>query len=273
MNILRRISRKIGILKIPFLLKIYLKIVQIWYKLPDSDDVIVNLDNNVKLNIYNPNSGLGSRELYLTGSFEKKVKEFFKQNIIKNMNMLDVGADMGYYTVLFADLVGKGGKIYAFEPIPKANEKLIKNIKLNNFENVIVCDFALSDRNGSTILVKPGTESRISMDPSKEKNKNDTIDVLMKTFDDYAAESKINKIDFIKIDVEGAEMNVLKGMKKSITKFHPEFLIEVHSKKLQLFDYNEESVFEFFKDLSYEFKLINVEYEAKHYHFYHNSTK
>ena len=75
------------------------------------------------------------------------------ENIIKNGNIvIDVGAHMGYYSLLFAKLVGKNGKIFAFEPDPKNFSRVQKNVKLNNYMNIVLTQKAVSDRTGDEKL-------------------------------------------------------------------------------------------------------------------------
>jgi len=129
--------------------------------LPDTEDVVINFDDDLKLNIYNPCLGVVCRELYLKGTFENNVKVYLKQIVINGMVVLDVGADMGYYTILFAKWVGSNGKVIAFEPSNYARSKFIGNITLNCFNNAYKSDFALSNENGPTCLINPGVDSRI----------------------------------------------------------------------------------------------------------------
>ena len=135
--------------------------------------------------------------------------EFCKKHIKKGQIVVDIGANIGYYTLIFAQLVGNSGKVFAFEPDPKNFEYLQKNIKLNEFNNIFLEKKAVSNNLTKTKLFKDpqnlGGHSLI--DPGKG---NESIEVETTTLDNYFKDFN-QKIDFIKIDVEGAEDKVIQG--------------------------------------------------------------
>ncbi len=142
--------------------------------------------------------------LSIFGVYEPLETEVVKKAIKKNDLVVDVGAFIGYYTLLFARLVGSKGKVVSFEPNHKSFVILEKNVKLNKLQNIILEEKIVSDHKDSSIT------NEIS-------------------FDDYFKNVE-QKIDFIKIDIEGAEAQALKGMKnvlenntkiKILTEFHP----------------------------------------------------
>ena len=169
--------------------------------------------------------------------------------ITSGMMAIDIGADIGYYTLLFAKRVRKLGRVIAFEPIPSAIKMLERNIRLNNYGNVTVCDFALFSTNGSVILEAPRELSRIN--PGKISHETNGIEIQTRVFDECVPELDIQKIDLVKIDVEGAELDVLRGMRRSLEKYHPALLVEVHPNGLVHFNYRPEDLLEFLKDMKY----------------------
>lgn len=138
------------------------------------------------------------------------------KRIIKPGNVVvDIGANIGYYTLLFAKLVGPQGKVYAFEPDINNFKLLSKNIKANPYNNIILENKAVSDVTGKIklYLSKDGTGAHKI---HNKKNDREFIYVDSIALDDYFRSKKIN-IDFIKMDIEGAEVKALKGMKKLIS--------------------------------------------------------
>ena len=132
----------------------------------------------------------------------------------EGMIVVDVGANIGVYTILAAEKVGKNGKVIAIEPEPKNYQQLLKNIKLNNFQNVIPINIALADHNGSEklyISYCAGLHSLIA-----SENTISSIKVPLKTVDKLLEELNLKKIDIIKIDTEGSELPVLKGAEKTL---------------------------------------------------------
>jgi FkbM family methyltransferase len=181
--------------------------------------------------------------------WEPEVTEYICPRIKPGMTVIDVGADTGYYTLLFAKRVGRVGRVIAFEPIPSAREALKRNISLNNYTNITVCDFALYSSNSSTVLEAPRQVSRIN--PRKTKNEKNCIQIQTRIFDECVPELKVRGIDLVKIDVEGAELDVLHGMKDSLERCHPALLIEVHPIYLGYFDCGTKDLLKFLDAMEY----------------------
>lgn len=161
--------------------------------------------------------------------------ELFSEYIKNGMTVVDVGANIGYYTLLAAKLVGPSGKVYAFEPEPKNFSILSKNISINNFRNVVVLPKAASDKNDKAFLYLSETNNEghriYNLGEGRKK-----IEIESVSLDDFFVGQE-EKIDFIKIDVEGAEMAVLEGMRhilkcnrniKIIIEFKPFILKKSH---------------------------------------------
>lgn len=168
------------------------------------------------------------------GMWEKEEINLFKKTIKEGWTVLDIGANIGYPGLLLSRLVGESGKVIAFEPDENNIKILKKNIKVNNIQNIKVVPMAVSDRTGSGTLFMSDSHSgdhRI-YNPSDEKRKTRNIKTI--SLDDYFKSD--NKIDFIQMDIEGAEGLVFKGMKKLLKKnkrinilleFWPEALREI----------------------------------------------
>ena len=172
--------------------------------------------------------------MFLQGVWEPEVTEYICPRMAIGMTMIDIGADIGYYTLFFARRVGKPRRVIAFEPSPSAREMLERNIRLNNYGNVTVCDFALFSRNGWVILESPRELSRIN--PSKNSHVINGIEIQTRVFDECVSEFSIHRMDLVKIDVEGAELDVLRGMRHALEKYHPALLVEVHPDNLGYFN-------------------------------------
>jgi FkbM family methyltransferase len=152
--------------------------------------------------------------VYLTGMYEPPTADLFKYLINTGDTVLDVGANIGFFSLLSATLTGTSGQVIAFEPIPSVRAALISNIKLNNFKQVEVVDKAVSDKSASlTIYEGPEEHKGISsLRPIESASNKLTIEAV--ALDDIA--SHIEKVNFIKIDVEGAEMKALLGMEELV---------------------------------------------------------
>lgn len=161
-------------------------------------------------------SGWYSDEAFEASLFEKHLK--------KGMTVLDLGGNIGFYTILARSLVGQEGRVFSFEPFP-GNANLIRaSIKENSFTNVTVVEAAVSDRAGkATLHLSPDACSEHSLldldfQYNLEPQQNE-IEVQVLTVDEYLEKSVGDfKVDFIKMDIEGSESRAVKGMQKVLTK-------------------------------------------------------
>jgi FkbM family methyltransferase len=128
------------------------------------------------------------------------------------MVVVDVGAHVGYYTLLAAKQVGPTGKVYAFEADLDNHEILLKNIGINGYNNVVTVQIAVSDRSGRSTLYLTALDSgRHSMYHHGLPERGSTS-VETTTLDSFLESEDWPRVDLMKIDVEGAEVTVLDGM-------------------------------------------------------------
>lgn len=152
---------------------------------------------------------------------ERSILERF--NLKKGETVLDAGANIGWYTLIMSRMVGKHGKVLAVEPDPSNFTVLERNIKDNSLENVSAFQVALSDRDGYSIMSIAKLPTQHSLVESIDKARLQTVktmklDTLLKT-------AKTARLDFAKVDVEGAEMQLLKGASVTLDS-KPEMIIE-----------------------------------------------
>lgn len=157
-----------------------------------------------------------------------------KENIYAKIKdgdvVLDVGANIGEVLLNIAK-VNPNGEIHGFEPVKSTFEKLNKNISLNKFSNVNIHQIALSDKIETVYYeIKEGHSGGTMMSKEKKDKLNNFLEAL--TLDEFVRINSINKIDFIKVDIEGFEMNFLKGAEKTIRTFRPSIFMEVDQAKL-----------------------------------------
>lgn len=214
-------------------------------KLTVKQTTINNLDILVFLN-----DSVG-RQIYGLGKYELDDSLFLKKIIKKDWHSIDIGANIGYYSLLLAQLSPQG-KIYAFEPVKMAFHLLSLNILINGFNNVITSSKALANRNGYqkfNIMVDTGLSSFKNTGRIKIASK---VKVQTITLDSYVEKNKIRRIDFVKIDVEGAEKLVLDGAKRSLRKLKPKIImIEICSENLMAFGEDGSSIVDFLNNFGY----------------------
>lgn len=174
--------------------------------------------------------------------------------------VIDIGAHFGRFTYPLSKLVGKNGYVYSIEPIEKSNQILTKISDSLGLSNVSIHEVAISDKNGEIEIAIPvnhsGLEvlSRSRIITSSEKDNNENIffqRISSQTLDHFVESNQIPKVDFIKCDVEGAELLVLKGSEKVLTEYHPALILEIEERHTKLFDYSPEEILSFLFHFGY----------------------
>lgn len=171
------------------------------------------------------------RPHYLLGHYEKEVMQAISDNLKPGHIAYDVGANIGYLTLAMAKRVSqkKGGCVYAFEPSPNTFRLLATNAQLNRQWPVEPYQIALSDTNGIGVFssFEYDVVSRLGDHTSQYQDAQKTR-VRVETLDSFIAEFELPPPDFIKIDVEGFELHVLRGMRHLLETAHPTLIIETH---------------------------------------------
>ena len=208
-----------------------------------------------KIYVRPPRTSSIGRSIYLKGIWERDMTKVVENKIKDGWHILDVGADIGYYSLLFALKCGSDGAVAAFEPDPEAWPYLNKNINMFKYSNIYPFNLALSNHSGKGMMKSGG---RGQLYPDKKGYNNQTSTVKMVKFDTFWPKLSWEKIDLIKIDVEGAELTVLEGMEKIIKKYHPHLLIEIHPRQLkEIFNSSANEVYNFLTKLSYKLTPVD----------------
>jgi FkbM family methyltransferase len=158
------------------------------------------------------------RSIYL-GTFEPVESAQVKSYLKKGMTFVDVGANVGYYTLLAASLVGSSGRIIAFEPSPYAFRKLEETVRENSIPQIDAVPSGLGEVACERQLFMPTRNGNHT--PSMVPNDGGRpLSVQVRRLDDYLDEQAIDRVDLMKIDVEGLEPNVIRGARKHIERGH-----------------------------------------------------
>lgn len=223
-------------------------------RLPKKDVVLET--HGLRIKVRNPQISAIGRSIYATGLWEPEATQEAVSAIKPGMTAVDVGADIGYFTLLFAKLVGSTGKVLSFEPIPAAKDYLDHNVQMNGLNTVSTFPVALFDRTGKSLLEDPLRTSR--MNPTKNEASANDIAVDMVIFDDFRSACNIDHVDFVKIDVEGAEQNVLKGMLRTLENDHPILLIEIHPAALAGFGFSPNDLLALLSHYDYQIRPVDA---------------
>jgi FkbM family methyltransferase len=186
-----------------------------------------------------------------TGTFEPEETEMVK-NLVKQGDIcVDIGGSFGWYTILLSKLVGDEGEVFVFEPISYNYTALSNNIKLNDCRNVFAHNLALGGNSSEIDIYLSDIDTSGSLKLRKYEKSYETQKVKIIKLDDFFTENKLSRVDFIKADVEGAELGVLKGAKSLLQKCMPTLFLEIQRKHTELFGYTPSDIFNYLYQLGY----------------------
>jgi len=188
----------------------------------------------VKLNGFDfkimPNDKGISAELLMFGIHEPLTTKILSQYLEKGMICIDMGSNIGYYAVLECNLVGEKGKVIAIEASPQNYKYLKKNLEMQKYSNMETHNLALSDSNGLVkfLVRKQSNLSKVVENDQTISSDEEIIDVQSKKLDSFLEQKSLDHVDFLRMDVEGHEFKIYKGMQQTIRKYKPILLMELH---------------------------------------------
>jgi FkbM family methyltransferase len=161
------------------------------------------------------------------GRFERWVTESILLHARPGSVVYDIGASFGYHTLLLSQIVGNNGRVYAFEPDPTDRDILARNLKINRAHNTVIEPTAVGVLTGTVRFASfsyPGV-SHIATGSTPEDARISTVDCI--TLDDFVFEKSKPPPTFIKVDVEGGELDVLSGAHRLLKESRPVIVCEV----------------------------------------------
>lgn len=193
------------------------------------------------------------RRIYFHAKYEEQETGFIRQSIRRTDICFDIGANLGYYTLLLASLA-REGTVHAFEPVPLNYHLLCATCLSNRFEHVVVNPCAVGDDETEVNFVVAKDTAYSSLRDTGRKPIAGAIRVPMSTVDAYCRRSQISRVDFLKADVEGAEQKVLAGAQEVLSDENRRprlVLLELHGPMLEKHGSSIESVLETMTDYGY----------------------
>jgi len=197
----------------------------------ESDTISVNLDGNILF--LNSNDKVAV-ETYLKTEYEPGTTNFLKTILKKGMNVINIGANVGYFALLAAREVGPQGKVFAFEPFPQTVEILKKNVLVNKFDNIEIESKAVSNKTDFATLLTGGSSLHNFISKKKFPQLTE-IKVPTITVDEFLEHRNIC-IDLILIDAEGQEPLIFEGMKNTLQNKNLKIIFEFNPFTLEFSD-------------------------------------
>lgn len=196
------------------------------------------------------------RSFYFTGWYEKRYIQYLIKSLRESDVMIDVGAHIGIHSSIIASKMLKrgSGMIVAFEPYSKSFQILSEMVKVNNLSNIMLVQRAL-DEGSHQIPLKNDPQNFHELDSAILSSVGPGLEMEIASsisFDEWMATKPIKKIDIIKIDVEGMELKVLKGMVNSIMKYKPRIIgVEIRKYLLERMGVQEADIYKYFSKIEY----------------------
>jgi FkbM family methyltransferase len=166
------------------------------------------------------------------GTFEPHCLALLRKYVVRGSIVLDVGANIGLYTVEASRAVGPTGRVISIEAAPHHASAVEDSVQLNGMQNVTVVTTAVGSEKGEATLTLP-SGGNMGMFTLGSVVGNQSYAVSVRTIDDILSEQDVRSIDFIKMDIEGSEFCALTGAEKTIKKYRPPILIELNEVALQ----------------------------------------
>jgi FkbM family methyltransferase len=226
-----------------------------WDKLFDNNSCFeFNLNKNVKINLYK--DSVLSRCIY--DGFEEAEIEYLTNTLTKGDIFVDIGANIGLFSLIASKIVGIEGKVLCFEPAPLTYSRLDENLKLNKLQNVDSRNIGLSDKKGELMFYvsNNGYDAWNSFAPSQDNKLESSIKVPVSTLDSELLDINKSKIKLVKIDVEGWEKFVLFGGKDFFENFSPIVMIEFTEENTFNAGYAVHDIYNVMQDFGYVWHRI-----------------
>lgn len=214
-------------------------------------DTVVSFDGDLSIQLH-PMQFI-SKQIYFFGIFEPLETKLFKNSLREGMVVLDIGANIGLFTLISAKIIGEAGHVYAFEPSQDNFQILERNVLLNHFNDkvsLIKAAVASETMSGKLLLAKDGGSHSITF--SGVKNNVPIEDVDFVRIDDFVQLRSLSRIDVIKVDAEGADFEVLKGAVETLRKFSPMLFVEFAERTLCKFGTTPKEMLDFIISFGYK---------------------
>jgi FkbM family methyltransferase len=216
--------------------------------LADGTRVICHLDEHIQ------------RHMYFFGAYEP-IESYLVRSLLRpGMTVIDLGANVGNYTLQAARAVGPEGQVHAFEPIPANFKHLTTHVRMNGFASRIFpnCSAAWSHAERLALYLdeRDAADNKTDYTVGPRVDPADVLHVDAIALDDYAVRHDLARVDFVKLDIEGAELPALRGMIKLLATHRPILLLEVNRSNCEAAGYAPEAIAELLRAHGYRFWLV-----------------
>lgn len=204
------------------------------------------------------------RRIFWTGYYNRRLVVLFDHMLKPGMTVMDLGANIGEISMTAAKRVGRSGRVIAFEPIDSIADQLQTNATRNQLGQITVVRVGLSDIPADSVPLYASCGQGVPNDEHRglgslfgeKKGAPELQQIPITTLDIWLAAHPVDRIDLIKIDIEGAELPCLKGAEDALRRFRPVLIVEVQDITATTAGYQASDILAFLSGLGYTFKTI-----------------
>jgi FkbM family methyltransferase len=201
-------------------------------------------------------------QIFFRGSYSGDQLTIVETLLGEHSVFVDAGANQGEFSITAARVVPLG-RVIAFEPVTEYRQRLLENVRLNGFDNVEVIPVALGEADGSLPIYDQqsayadGTRNEGLPSLFRSASRSQPIEIVpVRRLDDVLAELGVEKVDVIKLDIEGAEWMALRGALKTITQSRPTLILEIARETCRAGGHEPEALAQWLASLDYRLEEI-----------------
>jgi FkbM family methyltransferase len=175
-----------------------------------------------------------SEKDYWLGNYELNLQNVLGSLVSPGMVVYDIGANVGYVSVMFGRITGAEGSVFCFEALPENQNRLNDNLELNKeLTNFVSVPIAVADKSGKVSFMVHNSDDmgKIKGSSGREETYQDAIEIDAISIDDFVFDQKNTPPNLIKLDIEGGEIFAIPGMMRVIHKYQPTLIVELHGPK------------------------------------------
>lgn len=207
---------------------------------------------------------------FVRGTYEPPMQQVVVGCLSPGDTFYDVGANIGFFSLLAARRVGEQGRVYAFEPVPENANAIARSARLNNFDTIEVFSKAVGAANGRCeLMLAHHIGGAVLASAGVPPDMRGHVEVSVTTLDDVIAERPLRPPSLVKIDVEGAEIDVLNGMQATLRKHRPAVVYEVDDATREGLERKAGAIAAFMTAADYAQTTLPAAYRTENWHVEH----
>lgn len=198
------------------------------------------------------------RREYTRNHYREHESLFLSRFVNRGDVCLDIGANLGSYSYYLSKIVSDSGKVFAFEPVSQTYKGLVSNLTKTKSTNVFAYNLGISDGEENATIFVPKmvglpSHGRAHLSSPTVDEIGECVEVRLTTVDKFHDEQGLGRINFIKMDIEGAELSALKGAMQVLNQYKPVLLLEIEEQHTRNYDYIPQDIFRMLNSLGYRY--------------------